>query len=126
MYEASSDAIQATTLATSSGDANIILSSEEFDMLNDGHVQELPNLLTNYQTTVVIYYRWKLGHLVSYYTQLNRFSVLTFPPLSFKEFIWRFLNDIDPAAGPFKSPIPKLNALCYTRMFDTFGQHFGK
>lgn len=29
-------------------------------------------------------------------------------------------------AGPFKSPIPKLNALCYTRIFDTFGRHLGK
>lgn len=110
----------------SSGDANIILSSEGFDMLSDDHVHELANLLVNYQTTVVIYFRRKLGHLVSYYTQVNKHYGAIFPPLSFKEFIWRFLNDVDPAADLFDNPIPQLNGLCYTRMFETYGRYFGK
>ena len=110
----------------SSGDANIILSSEEFDNLGDDHVHELANLLVNYQTTVVIYFRRKLGHLVSYYTQANKCCYDIFPPLPFKDFIWRFLNDIDPAADLFHNPIPKLNGLCYSRLFKTYSRYFGK
>ena len=65
----------------------IILSSEEFDNLDDDGVAKLAKILSNYQTTVVIYFRREVEHIVSYYSEIrkakNPFFPLHLSPISF-------------------------------------------
>jgi hypothetical protein len=55
-----------------SNGSNIILSSEVFDTLGDIGLSQLVNILQDYQTTVVIFHRRKVGHLLSYYAQNSK------------------------------------------------------
>ena len=102
----------------------IILSSEEFDYLDENGVAELANVLSNYQTTVVIYYRRKLEHLTSYYTELSKVRSPLLSPSSLTDFFWTIVADLDPMAGP-NDPVPRGNGLCYKRLFETYSRHFG-
>jgi hypothetical protein len=99
---------------------SVILSSEGFDLLDDVAVARLADILSDYDTTVVILYRRKLEHIMSYYTQLNK-SII---PRSFKEFLWEF-SSIDPIAGP-DTYIGGFGGLCYKRLIELYSRHFGK
>jgi len=99
---------------------SVILSSEGFDLLDDVAVAQLADILSDYDTTVVILYRRKLEHIMSYYTQLNKRLI----PRSFKEFLWKF-SSIDPSAGPDTS-VKEFGGLCYKRLIELYSRHFGK
>lgn len=102
----------------------IIFSSEEFDNLDDDKVAELAKILANYQTTVVIYFRRKVEHIVSYYGELSKAGNPLASPSSFSNFFWKSVASLDPAAEP-NDPIHVLNGLCYKRLFETYSRHFG-
>lgn len=95
----------------------VIFSSEEFDNLGDDRVAELAKKLSNYQTTVVIYFRRKVEHIVSYYSELTKSRNPLHSPLSFSDTFWKYFATLNPAAGP-NDPVHDLNGLCY-REFDT-------
>lgn len=99
----------------------VILSSEEFDDLNEDQVAELANILSDYDTTIVSYYRLKLEHFVSYFTQLQKGRER---PISFLDFFWSKISKLNPEAGP-ADPMTRLNGLCYKRVLESFGRHFG-
>lgn len=119
-----------------SGDSNVILSSEEFDNLDDVGVGQLVELLQGYETTVVLYHRRKLGHVSSYYTQLNKFHRT---PLSFTEFVWKSISPLDleggwsadhivkvNGQGDTYHPSVRFNGLIYKKLVDLYGRHFGE
>jgi hypothetical protein len=108
--------------ALKSTNGSIILSSEGFDLLGDDAVGELADILSDYKTTIVMYYRLKLEHIVSYFTQIQRSRN---SPMSFLDFIWKIVSSIDPDAGP-NDPVTGLNGLCYKRLFESYGRHFGE
>jgi hypothetical protein len=111
-----------TDLKDSLGSYNgsIILSSEVFDIVGDEGVAQLADILSDYETTVVILYRRKLEHIMSYYTQLNKHLI----PRSFKEFLWE-ISSINPSAGPDTS-VGGFGGLCYKRLIELYSRHFGK
>jgi len=102
----------------------IILSSEVFDFLDENGVADLANVLSNYQTMVVIYFRRREEHLVSYYTELSKARSPFHPPSLSTDFFLTFVVDLDLEAGP-KDPVPRGNGSCYKRLFETYSGYFG-
>lgn len=115
-----------SSIYSANDSTGIILSSEGFDYLDENGVAELANVLSNYQTTVVIYFRRKVEHLVSYYSELSKNKARNplLSPLSLTDFFWTFVAHLDPEAGP-NDPVPQGNGLCYKRLFDTYSKQFG-
>ena len=112
------------SIYSTNNSTGIILFSEEFDNLDDDGVAELANILSDYRTTVVVYFRRKQEHLVSYYSELAKKRNPLLSPLPLADFFRTFVAEVDPEAGP-TGPVPTLNALCYNRLFDTYSGHFG-
>ncbi|EWM23115.1 hypothetical protein Naga_100316g6 [Nannochloropsis gaditana] len=112
---------------------NIFISSEHFDNLNDEMVAEVTKLFSNFQTTVVLYYRRKQEHLVSYYSEFAKRADPLKSPLHLSDFLWNVMAEVDPEAdvsGPLPS-VPTANGrnhihgVCYKRVLETYGRHFG-
>ncbi|EWM20272.1 hypothetical protein Naga_100167g8 [Nannochloropsis gaditana] len=111
---------------------NIFISSEEYDNLNDEMVAEVAKLFSNFQTTVVVYYRRKKEHLVSYYSEFaKRGNPLTLP-LPLGDFLWNVMAKVNPEAD-VSDPLPSvptagghipINGLCYNRVLETYSRHF--
>jgi hypothetical protein len=51
---------------------SFFISSEEFDNLDERGVKQLKKLLTNFDTKIVVFYRSKLHHLLSYFSQIYK------------------------------------------------------
>jgi hypothetical protein len=114
------------TIYSANDSTGIILSGEGFDYLDDNGVAKLAEVLSNYETTVVIYFRRKVEHLVSYFSQFKKDKGRNplISPSSFSDFFWRYVANLDLEAG-LNDPAPRGNGLCYKRLFEKYSGHFG-
>lgn len=83
------------------------ISSEEFDNLDDSGVRKLRDLLDGFDVKIVVFYRSKLDHLVSYYSQEHKGSKTN---KRFQDFLWDsiFLRQDQRVGGIFYSNLLRM------------------
>ncbi|KAI8106406.1 hypothetical protein M9435_000950 [Picochlorum sp. BPE23] len=83
------------------------ISSEEFDNLNDDGVRKLRDLLTGFDVKIVVFYRSKLDHLISYYSQEHKGLKTN---KRFQDFLWDsiFLRQDQRVGGIFYSNLLRM------------------
>lgn len=96
-------------------------------------VAEVTKLFSNFQTTVVLYYRRKQDHLVSYYNQFAKMGSPLTSPLHLSDFLLNVIAEVDPEAD-VSDPLPSvptangrtpIHGVCCKRVLETYGRHFG-
>jgi hypothetical protein len=82
------------------------ISSEVFDRLDDSGVRRLRGLLNGFEVKIVVLYRRKLDHLVSYYSQIHKHG----PTERFQDFLWdsMILRSDRRASGIFYSDLLRM------------------
>jgi hypothetical protein len=111
----------AHALETTNG-SDVIISAEGFDRLDNTSVAALVDMLSrNFEPHVVIVYRDKLRHLLSYYAELNQHKT---PPVTFQDFYWSLLSDMD-TLGEETPPSKVCMGLFLSSLVRTYGQHVG-
>ena len=78
---------------------SIFISSENFDLLEVTHVQDLRNMLAGFDVKVLFVYRDWLSQLVSWHFELEKSEVTDYS-ISFADFLLKLMDDLPPVLRP--------------------------
>jgi hypothetical protein len=102
-----------------SPESSVFLSAEDFSRLNLTHVEELAKGLRNTfdDVQVVLFYRPKLEHILSLYTQMNKAAA---QPMTLSQFVFGFLTNKPDHTHAFPT-----SCLQYQSLISHYGRVFG-